>query len=152
MEKFIFKSNDRDIDLYIKDINAKKTMLFVHGFNSNHNFAEPIYEMNNNFNIISLDFPCENVSFELFVNIVRDVLEKVVKGDAIVVGHSLGAAITLALKEHPKIEKRILVSPLNPSITKSKRYDFLNKIMLPETRVQKVQAVVLKTAVSAVAK
>ncbi len=152
MDKFIFSTCNCDVNLYIRDIKAKKTVLFIHGFNSSHSFAQPIYDMDNNFNIVALDLPKQNISFELYVGIVKDVLEKVVKGNAILVGHSMGAAIVLALKDHPKIEDRILVSPLNPSITKSKRYDFLNKVMVPETRKQKAQSAIFKKAMTTVAK
>lgn len=150
MDKFIFSTCNTNVNIYIKDNKAKKTLLFIHGFNSNHGFAQPIYEMDNNFNIVSLDFPIDTVKFETFVNIINDILEKVVKTKVIVVGHSFGAAITLALENHPKVEGRILVSPLNPSVAKSKRYEFLSTVVLPESRMQKARAIILKTTVKTV--
>lgn len=152
MNKFIFSTCGLDVNVYIKDIKAKKTMLFIHGFNSSHGFAESIYEMNNNFNIVSLDFPMDVTSFETFVDIVKDVIEKIIKTKVTIVAHSFGAAITLALENHPKVEGRILVAPLNPSVAKSKRYEFLSTVVLPETKAQKARSIVLKTAVKAVGK
>lgn len=152
MNKFIFATCGLDVNVYIKDIKAKKTMLFIHGFNSSHAFADSIYEMNNNFNIVSLDFPMDISEFEVFVDIINEILEKIIKTKVTIVAHSFGAAITLALENHPKVEGRILVAPLNPSVAKSKRYEFLSTVVLPETKAQKARSIVLKTAVKAVGK
>lgn len=151
MKRYEFESQGHLINVYIKDNKSKKTIVFLHGFNSSHKFAEKIYSLSNNFNIITFDFPFERVSFELFVQITNDVLDKVAKTEVILLGHSLGGAINLFVDKHPKVSERILIAPLNPSITKSKRYQMFMKVMKPESRIQKVQASVLKKAVTKVA-
>lgn len=153
LEKYILNTHLGEINVYIKDNNAASTVVFVHGFNSSHAFAENIYGMENNFNIITFDFPRFGVHFEKLLAITNEVNSKFLKGkNFYFLGHSLGGAIVVSLKDQSRVKGRILVSPLNPSLAKAISYARFESIIKPIGVIQKVGSKIIKVGASIMAK
>ncbi len=101
--------------------NNKKKMVFLHGFNSNANFIQPLLKLKRNYDIISFDFPgCgaeeageETITIETYSQFAIDKINTLTE-PFILVGHSLGGAIAMNIANHPLVSKVVLLAPLNP--------------------------------------
>ncbi|TCG10961.1 alpha/beta fold hydrolase [Mycoplasma todarodis] len=101
--------------------NGKKKMVFLHGFNSNGNFIQPLLKLEREYDIISFDFPgCgnedagdETITIETYAKFAIEKINTLTE-PFILVGHSLGGAIAMNIANHPLVSKVVLLAPLNP--------------------------------------
>lgn len=153
LDKYVLSTHIGEINVYIKDNKAASTIVFIHGFNSSHAFAESVYSKENNFNIVTFDFPRFGVHFEKLLAITSEVNSKLLRGKHFYfLGHSLGGAIVVSLKDQDKVKGRILVSPLNPSLAKATSYARFEAIIKPIGVIQKVSSKIIKVGASIMAK
>lgn len=109
---------------YFLEENNRPKVLFLHGFNSSHNFIFQLRKnKNRNYDIVSFDFPgCgqssnnDKISVENYQKIAVSFIKTLNLKVQIVVGHSLGAASALYVLNEKLAKKAILVAPLNPYI------------------------------------
>ena len=123
------KIHGYNIKYFEKDNNSKNTLLFVHGYNSSSDFAKKIYNLNNQFNIIGINFPGskyvaakKDLSMQEVVSILEKFIKKIHKNNIYILAHSLAGAIVTEMKEFKEIKGFIFLNSLNPYITKTIRY------------------------------
>ncbi|AJC49882.1 alpha/beta fold hydrolase [Mesomycoplasma flocculare] len=123
---------------YFLEENNRPKVLFLHGFNSSHNF---IFQLRKNkyrkYDIITFDFPgCGqstsngDISVEYYQKIAREFIKTLNLKIEIVVGHSLGATIALDVFKEKLAKKAVLVAPLNPYIFEHDLENELKKLGL----------------------
>lgn len=107
---------------YIKEGDADKTLLFVHGLSSNADaWSKNIAVLKNNYTCIALDLPGYGKSSipdaaytpSYFAEILYQFVEKLELDHVILVGHSMGGQASVKFATaHPEIvDKLILVAP-----------------------------------------
>lgn len=136
MDKRTFNLDNESVEIIASNKYVRGNILFIHGFTSS-SFSHIEFEAENSFdeyNYYSLNLSghkfnkknehenMTNVSFDILVNEIVDFINKKEMFNLILIGHSMGAALCLAVKEKLPINVvgLILVSPLNPTIMKSK--------------------------------
>ncbi|VEU71949.1 putative esterase/lipase [Mesomycoplasma ovipneumoniae] len=109
---------------YFLEETGKQKILFLHGFNSSHNFIFQLKKkQNRNYDIVSFDFPgCgqstnnNEINVKNYQKVAASFIKKLNLDIQIVIGHSLGGAIALYILSENLAKKAILVAPLNPFI------------------------------------
>lgn len=121
--------NDVIISYYIKDNNAKSTILFVHGYNSSSDFVCDIFNLKQNFNIIAINLPGSHylekpkrvLSIDYFNEIVENFINNYLKTrHLILLGHSLGGGTVAALSQNKKVKLVIYLATIHPRMIESK--------------------------------
>lgn len=139
IKKFIFQSRHGSIPIYVQDKHAKTTLFFVHGINAGGMSAKNLFNKDNNFNVISFDFPRKKATYQMYVDIVEDITNNFLVGENFAyLGHSLGAAICLSLQNRTRIKELFLISPLNPSLAKTINYTVMQKTININQKIQKL--------------
>lgn len=132
--------NNEQISYYVKENNAKWTVLFVHGYNSSSDFASELFHLKQNFNIIALNLPgshyLEKPRQGLSVNYFYQIINTFIKHHLrihhlILLGHSLGGAVVAPLSKNKKVKRVIYLSPIHPHIIKSKSWKKLHAFYFP---------------------
>ena len=117
------------IKYWIKDNNSKTTIVFVHGYQSFSDHFEPLASLENNFNIISINYPGNshyNEEIEMDASEVAESLDKFVstiKTDVILLGHSFGGAVIASMKMTNRIKGCVFMSSFTSSILYSKTHN-----------------------------
>lgn len=126
----VIKIHDIDIHYNIED-NGRKKILFIHGYESSHNFIRELYDAKRDYDIISLDLPGygkseyhEYVTVELYATIMREFIKQLKLNDLVIVGHSMGGAISMFISDMEEVKQVVLVNPLNPYVLESARNYF----------------------------
>ncbi len=127
---------------YEENNNSKKTIFFIHGFNSSTDFMKNIIPYKKNFNVVALNLPgskyCPSkkmIDMSLYNQIISEFIKKhVKKKKLIVLGHSLGGAIASFLHDNKKVKEIFFVAPLNPSMVNDSKYKLLKKIVFSENK------------------
>lgn len=135
MNKRTFNIENETIEILASQDEVKGNILFIHGFTSS-SFCHIEFETKNSFNdfnYYSLNLSghkltknnqdqMDNITFDKLVQEIIDFINKKEMFNLILIGHSMGAALCLAVKEKCPINVAglILVAPLNPTIIKSK--------------------------------
>ncbi|WP_348602785.1 alpha/beta hydrolase [Mesomycoplasma hyopneumoniae] len=117
------KIDNEEIFYFLEDNNRPK-VLFLHGFNSSHNFTFQLRQnKKRKYDIVAFDFPAcgkssnnQKISVENYQKIAVNFIKTLDLKVKIVVAHSLGAAIGLHILKENLAEKAILAGPLNPFI------------------------------------
>jgi non-heme chloroperoxidase len=130
---------ERGIRIYVEDINPGegRPVLFVHGWPVNHNMFEYQFDQlpNYGFRCIGMDIrgfgksdrPWNGYSYDRLSDDVRNVIEALQLKDVILVGFSLGGAISIRyMARHAGygISKLSLVAAAAPVFTKRSDYPF----------------------------
>lgn len=133
LKKILIKNEE--ISYYIKENKAKFTIVFIHGYNSSSDFAQPLFNLPQNFNIVVLNLPgsllLKNprhvLSIDLFISIVKEFITKHVKvSNLILLGHSLSGGVVAPLSQHPKVKQIIYLSTIHPRMNHSNSWKNLN--------------------------
>ena len=127
---------------YEENNKSKKTIFFIHGFNSSTDFIKNIIPYKKSFNVIALNLPgskyCPTKKFikmSLYNEIVDEFISKNIKTKKLIVlGHSLGGAIASFLHKHKKVKEIFFMGPLNPSMVNDSKYKLLKKIIFSENK------------------
>lgn len=128
--------NNVTISYYVKDNQAKSTILFIHGYNSSSDFVSGIFNLKQNFNIIAINLPGSyylkkpkrNLSIDYFNEIVETFINKYIKRHhLILLGHSLGGGTVAPLSQIKKVKRVIYLSTIHPRMIESKSWKKLKK-------------------------
>ncbi|MGZ9414528.1 alpha/beta fold hydrolase [Mycoplasma sp. 5370] len=132
---------------YIEENSGKPKVLFLHGFNSSHSFAQQVYKITDrNYDVVAFDFPGCGLSSNngtITIEYYQQIAEEFVKETGIsfnlVIGHSLGGASALHLLNNNLVPKALLAAPINYNIlgtiakeTLKQSKERLNKWLLPK--------------------
>lgn len=144
-----------EIPIYIKDNNSNKTLLFIHGFHSSHEFIGRVKNLDNNYNIISFSMPGsqfvaarEELSVELLTGVAREVLNQVKSSKVYILGHSLGGFIASELGKLKRVKKVFYLSPIHPQIVNGQLYKVLKSTLKPETRKEMILSKVIMSGMN----
>lgn len=134
------------IDYFLSRMEGvKRTLVFIHGYSSNHNYFVTLYsrlfsEIGYNFLAFSLpghgrsDTPGINFGFKEHVEISKEIIDRLAgEGEIYLHGHSMGGAIALTLSSYidSRVKDIVVISPLNR--TSISRQIILNRYYLPLT-------------------
>ena len=139
-----------DIPVYVKDNNAKVTLLFIHGFHSSHEFIGKVKNLENNYNIISFSMPgskfvkpTEELSIALLTKVAKKVLEQVKSSKIYILGHSLGGFVASELGRSSKVKKVIYLCPIHPNIVNTNLFKWLKTTIKPESKKEVILSKVI---------
>ncbi len=125
------KINDKDIRYFVKNNNSKWTIIFVHGFNSSSKFAQHLFPLNNDYNIIAVDMvdmnKANDVEFDEMIKIISTLTKKTRTRKVILLGHSLAGGVVSKVGLNPKVKKIIYMSTITPEMQKTNAYKMLKK-------------------------
>lgn len=113
--------------LKVKDNEAKVTLLYIHGYNSNGDSVKNILNKDLNFNVVYFDYPNDRLYNAQEIAKEADEIVDRIKGQVVVMGHSLGGAVMTHMKDRFKIKKYIFMSSLSPIVLENKGMQFLAK-------------------------
>ncbi|WKX02693.1 alpha/beta fold hydrolase [Candidatus Mycoplasma mahonii] len=124
------KINNTWIKYLEKDNNSKITLLCIHGYDSSSDTFDQLYDIENNFNIISINIPGNKYSKHVDMNMeeITDLFNKFIKKiktKIILVGHSFGGAVIVSLKNTRRIKGYVFVASLTPSLLNSRIHSSL---------------------------
>lgn len=135
MNNRTFNIENETVEIIASNDYVKGNILFIHGFTSS-SFSHIEFEAKNSFddyNYYSINLSghkltrnnqekISSISFNKLVDEIVEFINKKEMFNLILIGHSMGAALCLAVKEKCSIfvAGLILVAPLNPTIMKSK--------------------------------
>ena len=132
-------------------MNNKKDYVFIHGYNSSEQIIQRIARLENNFVIHSFDLPgngkqpaAGEISIMGYALYTKAKIEALGLKKVTLVGHSLGCGVAVALntlKCDFEIERIILVSPLNPFITKYLEEDDMYRLLCPTTEEDALESI-----------
>ena len=121
--------NRYNIKFFRKNNNAKNTLLCVHGYNSSSDFVKKLYDLDNQFNIISINLPGSkyvkskvDLTMEEVVHILEKFIKKLRRKNIYFLAHSLAGAIVTEMKDLSKIKGYVFLDTLNPYVTRTRRY------------------------------
>ena len=141
-----FEYKGKNIFYQIVEKPGTKAIIFVHGSGeSSYSWKEQINQLNLDYSIIAIDLPShgkssefKKLSLNLYVDIVKNLIEFLSLRDIILVGHSLGGAIIQSLYlSHPEGIKalilcgsgaRLRVSPVILNATKGNFKEYLESV------------------------
>ncbi|WP_406615571.1 alpha/beta fold hydrolase [Mycoplasmopsis hyopharyngis] len=142
-----FKYTELDnekVPLWIEDKKLDTTVLFIHGINSNSDFIEKLKEFDLPFNSIAINLPgskyfgrevsTQDITIEYWIQCAKKVLESIKTKNVIIFAHSMGGAVALELANDPKVSKVIMLSTINPSMTKTSGYSNLRSVIEPQSK------------------
>ena len=124
----------KNIKYTIKDNNSETTLVMVHGYKSSSDTYLPLYKLNNNFNMISINY-LGNKYYEgdKIYNIkevarsIDDIISEI-QTDVILVGHSFGGAVISEVKNDSKIKGYVFMSSFTKSFLDSKLHSSLIRL------------------------
>ncbi len=94
------KYNGKKIFYEIKNVKSKKVMIFIHGSGGDSSTWKNQLEIDNNYCIIALDLPShgksdkfENLSLNLYVDVLKNLIDSLKYETLVLCGHSLGGVI-----------------------------------------------------------
>ena len=107
---------------------SKGTIVFVHGFATNSDYHDEAAEMFDDYDYYALELPgsgytelsdINNFDLNTFVNFCVSMIEALQLNDIFLMGHSMGGSLVMRIAGiiAPKIQKLILITPMNSSIT-----------------------------------
>ncbi|MFX1447692.1 MAG: alpha/beta fold hydrolase, partial [Promethearchaeota archaeon] len=95
-----FEFKDKKIFYKIRESRSSKALIFVHGSGGNSNIWKNQVDMDINYDLIALDLPSHDksdnfpdLSLDLYVQVVHQLIENYEYENVILCGHSLGGAI-----------------------------------------------------------
>ncbi len=110
----------KDYNCYVKNNNSKWTILFIHGFGSSYKFAENLFSLNNNYNIVSINLISNSQKDSLDINefwaIANYYIKKIKTRKLIIFGHSLGGGVLANAGHHKKVKKVVWMSTIHPKM------------------------------------
>ena len=131
----------KNIKYTIKDNKSDTTLLMVHGYKSSSDTFLPLYEEENNYNILSINYlgnkyyeGNNNHSIKEISDSISELISSM-ETDVILVGHSLGGAVISEVKDQKEIKGYVFISSFTKSFLDSKLHDTILKIVnknLPE--------------------
>ncbi len=131
--------NKQKVRYYVKNNNSKWTVIFVHGFNSSLSFAENLFTLENNYNIIAFDLLDESstkdLEYEQIMKITNKFIRRTRASRIILLGHSLAGGIVSKAALSSKVKKVIYMDTITPSMVDSKGYKFLKNHHQPKNKV-----------------
>lgn len=115
-----FEFKGKNIFYQIIEKKATKAIIFVHGSGeSSYSWKEQVYQLNLDYSIIAIDLPShgksgdfKKLSLDLYVDVVKNLIEYLSLREVVLAGHSLGGAIVQSyyLKYPEKVSGLILCS------------------------------------------
>ena len=108
--------------------NSKGTLVFIHGFAANSDYHDEIGEKFDAYDYYTLELPGHGYTeinqkkvfyLDLFVDYCIAMITELGLDNIILIGHSMGGSLAMRVSNliSHKIEKLILVTPMNSSIT-----------------------------------
>lgn len=140
---------EKDINIFVQDLNpnAQKTILFIHGWPSNHNMFEYQFDQlpQYGFRCIGMDLrgfgnsdrPWEGYSYNRLADDVRSIIDALDLTNITLLGFSMGGAIAIrymARHSGHGVSKLALVSAAAPLFTQRPDYPY----GLPVSEVNKI--------------
>ncbi len=123
--------NNKRVKYFVKNNNAKWTVIFIHGFNSSSNFASQLFDIENNYNIIAVDMVDANdvdeVKFENMIEITNKIIQKTRTRNVVLLGHSLAGGVVSKVGLNKKVKKIVYLSTITPDIQSTSAYKLLKK-------------------------
>lgn len=138
---------------YLEINNKKKnTLLMLHGMNSSYKFAKDLYPLVKDFNVISINFPLneatafssKEISMDILVEITNEIINQI-KTKVYILGHSLAGGIISTIKN---VKKVFYLCTINPSMFSSEEFNKYKKILLPNSKGDKIKNVLYKGVIS----
>ncbi|AXJ70496.1 alpha/beta hydrolase [Mycoplasmopsis bovis] len=130
---YIFEDTSNDIPV----------LLFVHGFKDRSKTIQPLISIKNrNYAIYALDLPgcgesssiLGEYSIEFYAEVVREFITRVLLNKRVILmGHSMGAAVSLMCFDLLNVLELILVAPFNYNAKLNAGFSDGKKWMLPES-------------------
>ena len=115
-----FEYKSKNIFYQIIEKKATKAIIFIHGSGeSSYSWKEQVEQLNLDYSVIALDLPShgksgdfKKLSLELYVDVVKNLIDYLSLREVILAGHSLGGAIVQSyyLKYPEKVSGLILCS------------------------------------------
>ena len=143
----------KNIKYTMKDNGSKTTIVMIHGYKSSSDTFLPLYDLENNFNIISINYPGNKYYKEEENYSAQEIgkfLDKVISGittDVILLGHSFGGPVISEIKNKRKIKGYVFISAMTSSILDSRLHASLIRIgnkNLPTSVINKMLAIASK--------
>lgn len=98
------KYKDKNIFYQIKEAETEKWILLIHGSGGNsHTWNNQLTQLDTNSNLVAIDLPSHDqsdtfseLSLELYVDVVKTLINNLNVKEVILAGHSLGGAVILS--------------------------------------------------------
>ncbi|TFG27809.1 MAG: alpha/beta hydrolase [Promethearchaeota archaeon] len=100
----LLKYKDKNIFYQIKEAETEKWILLIHGSGGNsHTWNNQLTQLDTNSNLVAIDLPSHDqsdtfseLSLELYVDVVKTLINNLNVKEVILAGHSLGGAVILS--------------------------------------------------------
>lgn len=125
-------------------------LLFIYGFKDRSKTIQPLLSIKDrNYSIYALDLPgcgesssnLGSYSIEFYAEVVREFINKVLPGKKVILmGHSMGAAVSLMCFDIANVKELVLVAPFNYYAGLNADYEQGKRWMLPESIEDAVEA------------
>lgn len=139
--------NDKKIFYQIKEAEPKDAIVFVHGSGENSNTWKHQFNLKVSYKIIAIDLPShnesesfDNLSLDLYVDVVKTLVDTLELENIVLCGHSLGGAVIQSYYfKYPSdvaalilvgTGARLRVSPLILEMLKNNYQEYLENIMM----------------------
>ena len=98
------KYKDKNIFYQIKEAESERGIIFIHGSGSNsYVWNNQLARLDTNFNLIAIDLPSHDksdnfseLSLELYIDVVKTLVNHLNLKEIVLAGHSLGGAVILS--------------------------------------------------------
>ena len=152
MNEIVYKN--KKYEVFVKDNKASITAFYIHGYNSDLEFAKPVYDKQNNYNVVAFSYPAikndEDLSLDEYIEVAHHVFSKIKNSRVFVVGHSLGGYVASEIGRKKKVQKIIYVAPIHPMIWDTNMFKYLRTAYNEKSVLTKVIGSLIKQSVKTV--
>ncbi|MBU4691665.1 alpha/beta hydrolase [Mycoplasma sp. ES3225-GEN-MYC] len=141
------KYKNKKVPVYLEDNKKDTTILFCHGINSSSDFISKLEPFKKTYNVVAANFigskytlkpNPDEINIEDWINIGKLLLNSIKTKNIIVLGHSMGGVVALNLADDKRVNKVIMMSTVNPTMTENNSYSILKSAIAPTNFVSDV--------------
>ena len=124
-----FEYEGKNVFYQIIEKKATKAIIFIHGSGeSSYSWKEQVEQMNLDYSVIAIDLPShgkssefKKLSLDLYVDVIKNLIEFLSLREVILAGHSLGGAIVQSYYlKHPENVKALILCSTGAKLRVSK--------------------------------
>lgn len=141
--------------VFIQDNNSTNTLIMLHGMNSSSDFANDLYPLKHNFNIISINLPGskynsdkQEVTMEKWFNYACKMIKRVKNTNLYLLSHSMSGGIASMIINQFDFKKCFFFDTIHPLMNKSKAHNVLRLYHQPKNILETAASKIIGVGVS----
>ncbi|WP_156930188.1 alpha/beta hydrolase [Mycoplasma elephantis] len=128
-----YKINNQIDQIFVQDNNSINTLVFIHGVNSNFEFARRVYGEKLNFNVIALNMPGskmnlnnQDANYNEWIKYASWIMDNIKNSNIYLLCHSIGGAVAYEITKKYNCIETFLVNPIHPDMRHTIGYKILS--------------------------